>query len=336
VLVGVGNPLLDMTVQGKPELLDKYGLKPNDAIIAEAKHEKLFAEMMTDYTPTYMAGGATQNSIRVAQWLLQRPNATIFFGCVGEDEAATILWQKARDAGVNVRYQVDGLRATGMCGSIITGHNRSLVARLGAADFLTHMWIESPGNWHYIQNAQCFYIGGFVFPVCSQIMFDIAAHAADTNKCMCLNLSAPFLCKYSADKSWDIMPLIDVLFGNETEAALFCHLRGIQGDSLEDLALKVAALPKANNLRPRTVVFTQGRAPTIVAQGTKVFQHKFENVDKALIKDTNGCGDAFVGGFLSQLVQKKSLEDCLNVGSYAAHVVIQHWGCSYPDTPPSL
>jgi adenosine kinase len=26
---------------------------------------------------------------------------------------------------------------------------------------------------------------------------------------------------------------------------------------------------------------------------------------KDLIKDTNGCGDAFVGGFLSQLAQNK-------------------------------
>jgi hypothetical protein len=32
----------------------------------------------------YIAGGATQNSIRVAQWILGTKNATAYFGCVGK------------------------------------------------------------------------------------------------------------------------------------------------------------------------------------------------------------------------------------------------------------
>jgi adenosine kinase len=34
----MGNPLLDMQVRNGEKLLEKYGLKANDAILAEDKH----------------------------------------------------------------------------------------------------------------------------------------------------------------------------------------------------------------------------------------------------------------------------------------------------------
>ena len=34
----------------------------------------------------YIAGGATQNSIRVAQWMLPEPALTGFLGAIGSDE----------------------------------------------------------------------------------------------------------------------------------------------------------------------------------------------------------------------------------------------------------
>lgn len=44
-------------------------------------------------------------------------------------------------------------------------------------------------------------------------------------------------------------------------------------------------------------------------------------------------GDAFVGGFLSQLVQEKPIEECVRAGCYASHVIIQRSGCTYPEKP---
>ena len=40
-LLAMGNPLLDMQVVNKPELLEKYGLKPNDAVLAEGKQSEM-------------------------------------------------------------------------------------------------------------------------------------------------------------------------------------------------------------------------------------------------------------------------------------------------------
>jgi hypothetical protein len=41
--------------------------------------------MVELYNVDYMAGGATQNTIRVAQWLMQMPKAASYIGCVGNN-----------------------------------------------------------------------------------------------------------------------------------------------------------------------------------------------------------------------------------------------------------
>ena len=49
------------------------------------------------------------------------------------------------------------------------------------------------------------------------------------------------------------------------------------------------------------------------------------------IVDTNGAGDAFVGGFLSQFIQGKKLETCVAAGNYASREVIQQSGAAFPE-----
>jgi adenosine kinase len=44
--------------------LDKYDVKLDAAILAEEKHQPLYAELIDNYSVEYIAGGATQNSMR--------------------------------------------------------------------------------------------------------------------------------------------------------------------------------------------------------------------------------------------------------------------------------
>ena len=67
MLLGMGNPLLDISVSVDHTLLNKYNLKPNDAILAEEKHMPLYKEISNNPSVEYIAGGSTQNSLRVAQ-----------------------------------------------------------------------------------------------------------------------------------------------------------------------------------------------------------------------------------------------------------------------------
>ncbi|XP_046370695.2 adenosine kinase 1-like isoform X2 [Haliotis rufescens] len=333
MLLGLGNPLLDISIQGDKSFLDKYDLLPNNAIIAEDKHHNMFAEMTDKYSPSYLAGGATQNSIRVAQWLLEKPDATTFFGGVGADQFCKIQEEKAREVGVHVCYQVHQGMKTGVCGAIITGENRSLVTELGAAEMFSLDYLELPENWKFVEKAQFYYIGGFLLPVSPASVLKVLKHAADKKKTVIMNLHATFLCKYFTDADLDVMPYVDVLFGNGDEAAEFSKHAGFGTSSVEEIASKTAALPKINSSRCRTVVYTQGRDPTYLAHDGKVSVYPVKPVDPSVIKDTNGCGDSFVGGFLSQLVQGRSIDECVRCGSYAAKAVIQHYGCTFPPKP---
>lgn len=106
----------------------------------------------------YIAGGSVQNSLRVAQWILEKPNVSVFFGCVGKDKYSKILEEKARTDGVNVKYQYTDSEPTGTCGVLITGHHRSLCANLAAANCFTPSHILLPQNQKLMENAEYFYI----------------------------------------------------------------------------------------------------------------------------------------------------------------------------------
>ncbi len=81
------------------------------------------------------------------------------------------------------------------------------------------------------------------------------------------------------------------------------------------------------------VVITQGADPTIVAANGKVLEVAVNKIPKEKIVDTNGAGDAFVGGFLVGLLVGKSLEECCRAGNYAASVIIQRSGVTLPPLP---
>ena len=46
--------------------------------------------------------------------------------------------------------------------------------------------------------------------------------------------------------------------------------------------------------------------------------------------DLNGAGDAFLGGFLSQWMQGKTLNTCCKAGNSASGVILKNVGCTFP------
>lgn len=158
LLLGMGNPLLDVSANVDKEFLAKYEMKENDAILASDKHKDINKDLTEKYTVEYIAGGSVQNALRVAQWLLEKPKVTTFFGSVGEDEYSKILNDKAISDGVNVRYQYHNEEPTGTCTVLITDHHRSLCANLGAANHFTIDHIRKPENKKLVDTAQYYYI----------------------------------------------------------------------------------------------------------------------------------------------------------------------------------
>jgi len=315
-------------------LLDKYGLKLGDQILAEDKHQPLYPELEKDYKVEYIAGGATQNTIRVAQWMLpQAPKSTTYFGCVGKDHHAELLREVASKDGVDARYFVDESTPTGTCAACIMGGERSLVANLAAANNYKIEHLKEAANWAAVEAAKVIYSAGFFITVSPDSMMEVAKHAAKSGQYYCLNISAPFLCEVPPFKKtiMELMPYVDFFFGNENEARAFAKSEGWETEDVGEIALRVSKMPKENGSRGRVVVFTQGKDPTMVATNGTVKGYPVTLVPADKLVDTNGAGDAFVGGFLSQLAQEKDLDECVRAGNYAGGVIIQSSGTQLPE-----
>jgi len=92
-------------------------------------------------------------------------------GAVGEDDFAQTLRNIAADGGVNVQYQVVPTEATGTCAVLLTGTDRSLCTKLGAANCFTKDHLEK--LFSYAEKAQFYYISVPDYNIYSHFLFHI-------------------------------------------------------------------------------------------------------------------------------------------------------------------
>merc|ERR1712093_954549 len=165
-----------------------------------------------------------------------------------------------------------------------------------------------------LSGAKIVYSAGFFATVSPASMKIAAEKTIETGAVYCLNLSAPFLMQVPPFKAVlvETIPLTDYLFCNETEALTWAETESWDSTDISFIATRLSLIPSRKS-RKRTVVITQGKDPTIV--------------------DTNGAGDAYVGGFLAALSKGLSMEKCCQAGAYSASVIVQRSGCTYPEKP---
>ncbi|GMN39160.1 hypothetical protein TIFTF001_008390 [Ficus carica] len=267
----------------------RYDIKLNNAILAEEKHVPMYEEMANKYNVEYIAGGATQNSIRVAQWMLQIPGVTTYIGCIGRDKFGEEMKKNSKLAGVNVHYLEDESAATGTCAVCVVGGERSLVANLSAANCYKSEHLKRPDIWALVEKAKYFYIAGFFLTVTPDSIQLVAEHAAENNKVFSMNHSAPFICEFFKDVLDKVLQYMDFVFGNETEAKTFSRVHGWETENVEETAQKISQCRKASGTHKRITVITQGLDPVVVVDDGKVKKFPVIKLPKEKLVNTNGA-----------------------------------------------
>ena len=139
-------------------------------------------------------------------------------------------------------------------------------------------------------------------------------------------MSAPFIPFVFKTQLDQVLPLTDILFGNESEAESYAKAAGYPDPKdIRDIARRIALLPKTNPSRARVVIFTQGASSTIVVSADDPDKPKVFDVEKLSddqIVDTNGAGDAFAGGVLAALIAGKDLSEAVLAGHALARACI--------------
>lgn len=211
-------------------MLFRYNIPKDQAILAGPKQEGLYDDLIQAFEIDYTAGGATQNTMRFVSWILGKNNANIatFCGCIGDDYFGKMMEKKAKGDGVKVLYAVDKETATGTCAVLVTdnGTKRSLCAYLGAAEKFQKEYLIK--NWYWVEKAKVFYLSGHSLSVSFDSVLSIAHQTvkdAFNPKLFCFNLAAPYVSEKFGKQLMEILPYIDIMFGNECEAAAFGKMR---------------------------------------------------------------------------------------------------------------
>lgn len=347
MILGVENPLLDITVNCDEGLLNKYGLEANAAILAGPQHLELLDEIKLMPDALYSAGGAVQNAMRTAQWMLGGPNApsqVTFMGCVGQDDNMLKMKRSVEEiSGVRAVYLVNENEPTGTCGVLVSqqGKCRSLIANLGAANHFKKSHLETHKT-AVLDKARIIYSSGFFITAASDSLEYLSHHvsnATESKPIFSFNIAAPFICQVEPFRNilMQTVTYVDFLFGNDAEAKALAQ--GLGWTDIEEniaaIAQRLANLDKkgASHDRKRVVIITQGGEPTVVAtQGQAcVDLYPIIPVQESEIVDSNGCGDAYAGAFIAGLALNKSIKQCCDAGAYAAHQVIQRSGVTLPE-----
>ena len=63
----------------------------------------------------------------------------------------------------------------------------------------------------------------------------------------------------------------------------------------------------------------------------EIKEHEVHAIAHDDIVDTNGAGDAFVGGFFAQIFQGKDVDTAVKAGIWLSCEVVQRSGCTFPD-----
>jgi len=333
-LFGLCHPLIDIQAAVDNAFLDKYGLEPDNTILADKRHLSLYQELIEKMPVKFIPGGCTLNTLRVCQWMMGENGSTFFSGAVGNDALADILIQKVRDSGIDAIWQTSEDHQTGTCASLINGSQgyRSLVTKLGAAKHYQRSHLDREDMWEQVKKSTIFYFSGYFLTTQEGVdsMMAVAKYSAQTDKqFFAFNLSANYICEAFTAEVDQILPFADFIIGNEHEAKAYAKCAGFKCDSIEEIAMRLAQLPKVNKAKKRHVIITQGAKPTIVVDDNgNIALFEVKRVKK--ITDTNGAGDAFVGGFFAGYLQGASIADSVKSGQWAARIVIQNEGCTFP------
>jgi len=169
----------------------------------------------------------------------------------------------------------------------------------------------------------------FFLTVSPETIVELGKYCSEQNKILAWCVAAPFVAEFFLDRVNSVLPYVDYLVANETEAEMLIKQLKITDEGMEVKMKHLAELPKVNKKRPRTVIVTHGSEPVQIFQNGKLHSFPVTPIDKSLIVDTNGAGDAFLGGFLAGLMIDKPLEECVRAAMYASRYIMQVSGTQY-------
>jgi sugar/nucleoside kinase (ribokinase family) len=306
-VVTVGSAIVDVLAHCDDVLVASHGLIKGTMVLVD--HDRSAALYETMPAGIEVSGGSAANT---AAGIASLGGGVAFIGKVRDDALGEIFTHDLRSTGV-VYTTPPGTAGppTARCLVLVTPDaERTMSTYLGTAGEMSAADVDPA----LVASARITYVEGYLvgLPSAEGALAAAvkAAHAAGRQ--VALTLSDPAWVAFQHDAFKALLPDVDILLGNETEAL------ELTGES----SLEEAAAALANSVD--VVALTRGAAGAIASDGRETVSVAAQPVAKVV--DTTGAGDLFAAGFLLGLARERPLEECLRLGALAAAEVISHIG----------
>ncbi len=336
-----GSPLMDCIGDVSQEFIERNKIELDSSIHRKLSEITFLNEFLIDGNITNVPGGCQFNAMRVFNWMLDKDETDIvgFLGSIGDDEYYGNVYQdKLLTENIIPIFECIKDQTTGLCMVICCNKDRAHITDLGASASISKEFVER--NWSKFKNVKLIYTELFIVKSRREICFKLAELGSRNETIYGFNLPSAYFLENFTQDIFKLCQYADIIFANAAEANQFCEiLKFNTNGKVDDLAEQLCKrIPKINKNKKRIVVVTSGPLPAACFE----YDHKnqkvtfcdifpVKNVSQENIIDTNGAGDSFAGGFLSQLMKGKSLDKCMKAGHWAAAVIIQKRGCQIPN-----
>jgi adenosine kinase len=276
--------------------------------------------------------------MRVLSWSLNNDNTInrheyniSMLGSVGEDLYKDKIINALDDIGVNPILEILKNDKTSRCGVGVYQKEKLFVTQLRASKRLSEKYIED--NLDKILEHQALIIEGYLLNNKFDLVKKICDYFIQNKKLVILTLSASFIVKIRLNEIIELGNKADIIVGSMEEAKEFPsnNIFNTPEDVFKNIFLKLT--PKEN----RILLITDGPNGAYCTKynyDTNEFSYKIHipanKIKDEEIKDLNGAGDAFLGGFLAEYMKGSNIKDCCKNGINAATINIQNVGCTFP------
>ena len=300
-ILGIGNAIVDVICKVEDKFITQNNLtKSTMKLVNETEFKKILSNLKIEET---ISGGSVANSI---VGLSQLGNKVGFIGKISDDDLGNKYENGLKKENVRFFYsKKKEVVPTGTCLILITPDSeRTMVTFLGTAGKINENDIDT----NAVKSSEILFLEGYLWDEGEpKKAFEKAINnsnkvAMSLSDLFCVERHKPHFLELVKNK-------LDIVFANEQEIMSLFNVK-----KFEDV-IKFAK--EINKL----VVITRGDKGAIAINKDEIIECAAKQ--NLQIKDLTGAGDLFAGGFLHGLINYKSINECLEIGTEMSSKVIQ-------------
>ena len=300
-ILGIGNAIVDVICKIEDKFITQNNLtKSTMKLVDEAEFKKLLSTLKIEET---VSGGSVANSI---VGLSQLGNKVGFIGKINDDNLGNKYEEGLKKEKVKFFYsKKKELIPTGTCLILITPDSeRTMVTFLGTAGKIN----ENDINVSAVKNSEILLLEGYLWDEGEpKKAFEKAINnsnrvAMSLSDLFCVERHKPHFLELVKNK-------LDITFANEQEIMSLINVKNF--NEVIEFAKGIKKL----------VIITRGEKGALAIFNNEVIECQANKNLK--IKDLTGAGDLFAGGFLHGFINKKSINESLEIATEMSSKVIQ-------------